>query len=113
MGFDNQRELFYNDVEPELAARYVDALLPHAYIAFRSPCPSPAWEEEDFKGKFAYIRCTEDPAVPLSMQESIMKGTGVDWIVRDIAGGHSPFVSRPEELAGMLLELSNRFDEAV
>lgn len=112
MVFENPGELFYNDVEPEVAAKCVDMLLPHAYIAFRSPCPTPAWAEDDFKGKFAYIKCTEDPAVSASMQASIVKGTGVEWIVQDIAGGHSPFVSRPKELAGMLFELSKRFAES-
>ena len=34
---------------------------------------------------------------------------GVEWIVREMATGHSPFVNEPAELAGILGELVGAF----
>jgi hypothetical protein len=107
--WDDPVKLFYHDLPPDVAARAVDNLAPHAYSVFESTSPPPAWAEEDFRGQFAYIRCMNDAVLPLAVQDAMIQGTGVEWIVRDIAFGHSPFLGKPEELTGLLGEFVKEF----
>jgi hypothetical protein len=107
--WDDPVKLFYHDLSPEVAARAVDNLVPHAYSAFNTPSPPPAWAEEDFKGHFAYIRCMQDAILPPFVQDAMMQGTGVEWIVRDIEAAHSPFLGKPEKLTGLLRDLASQF----
>lgn len=56
-------------------------------------------------GERLYIRCTGDNALPLFVQNMMTENSGQDWTVKDLVGGsHSPFLSRPEELAGLLID---------
>ena len=45
--------------------------------------------------------CRKDNAIPAERQERIWKGMEVEWI----EAGHSAIVSRPEEVAGVLVRL--------
>lgn len=59
----------------------------------------------------SYIRLTEDRALPpvtqdLMIAESDVVTPDLPLDVRDLPGGHSPFVTRPGELASLLVELS-------
>ncbi|KAG9231346.1 hypothetical protein BJ875DRAFT_517460 [Amylocarpus encephaloides] len=106
----SQPERFYHDVPRPLAATFISTLLPHSYLAFHSPSPKPAFLEEDFTGRFAYIKCTEDVPVSFARQEELIRGTGVGWVERSIESGHSPFANRPEELAGIMGEVVAVFE---
>jgi hypothetical protein len=50
-----------------------------------------------------------DAAIPLPVQQMMIDGTGVEWIVDDIESGHSPQISQPEKLTAMLVELAENF----
>jgi len=49
----------------------------------------------------SYIRCLEDCAKPLAMSHEVVRRLGVEPLA--IAGSHSPFLSRPAELAELLV----------
>ena len=56
-------------------------------------------------GERLYIRCTGDNALPLFVQNMMTENSGQDWTVKDLVGSsHSPFLSRPKELAGLLMD---------
>jgi hypothetical protein len=57
----------------------------------------------------AFIRTTNDAAIPLAAQQMMLDGTGVQWIVEDIESGHSPQVSQPANLTEILVELAETF----
>ena len=38
-----------------------------------------------------------------------MDRSGTQWIVKDLAASHSPFVSKPQETAQMLVEAAEAF----
>jgi hypothetical protein len=57
----------------------------------------------------AFIRTTNDAAIPLAGQQMMLDGTGVQWIVEDIESGHSPQVSQPANLTEILVELAETF----
>ena len=81
----------------------VAELLPHATVAFKSPSPPPAWAEPAFRGRLAYIMCTEDQAIPKVGQEIMMQLTGQPWVVRELQGSHnSAFLLKEQEAAGLV-----------
>ena len=49
------------------------------------------------------MRTAEDCCTPPAVQDALLAKTGVRWDVVRLEGGHMPFVSRPEELAGVLV----------
>lgn len=53
--------------------------------------------------------CMKDMAVPPPVQEMVIKGTGLEWNVKRIESGHCPMISRPAELAKMLIEVAEEF----
>jgi hypothetical protein len=59
----------------------------------------------------AYIRTLKDAAIPPAVQDMMMQGTGVQWIVKDIAAGHSAQAVEPEKLCDMLIELGKVLEE--
>lgn len=62
----------------------------------------------------AYIHTTEDRAIPLAMQERVVReidlACGGAMPVRSMQTSHSPFLSQPGLLADHLVELSDRQD---
>ena len=79
--------------------------------AFDSPAPAMAWADPDFVGKIAYIRCMKDQALPPFLQDMFLEKSGVEWEVKDLEASHSPYASKPEELADILGELAQQFAE--
>jgi hypothetical protein len=77
--------------------------------SFTSPCPRATWDDDEYKGRVAFIRTTNDASLPLHIQQMMIDGTGVEWIVKDIESSHSPQISQPENLANMLLGLAKEF----
>jgi hypothetical protein len=68
-----------------------------------TPTPSVAgWLNEGFQGKLVYVRCGDDKAIPDFVQDGMMAASGVEWDVRRMQTSHSPSLSQPEELAGMI-----------
>src|SRR5271165_2655988 len=49
----------------------------------------------------SYIRCLEDRAKPVSASLGVIRRLGVDPLT--MGGSHSPFLSRPRELAALLV----------
>ena len=79
--------------------------------SFTSPCPRASWDSEEYKGRVAFIRTLNDAAIPAQVQQMMLDGTGVQWIVKDIESSHSPQVSKPEELSKMIVELAEGFEK--
>ncbi|WP_374210505.1 alpha/beta fold hydrolase [Dermatobacter hominis] len=52
----------------------------------------------------AYVRCDLDRAVHPDVQDRMVADVGVDVVV-EMAASHSPFLSRPDELARLLLDV--------
>lgn len=103
IGPNTARELFFHDVGPETARRAYERLRPQAYRAFDEPSPLDAWPSVPS----SYLVCRDDRSVsPDWSRAAARERLGVEPI--EIDGGHSPFLSRPRELAGILDELAAR-----
>lgn len=103
---------FYHDLEDSLAKSTADSLLPQSDLASNSPAPAPAWADPAFEGHCAYIRCLEDVALPIAVQDMFIGRMGKGTLVRDIRSSHSPFLSRPDELTQILGELATKCAES-
>ena len=101
--------VFYQDVPQPVASQAAAALLPISKSAFTTPSGPPAWEEPAFKDCCAYIRCNDDAAIPVAVQDILMQGSKIDWKVKSLASGHSPFLSQPANLASCLSDLAAEF----
>ncbi len=94
------REGFYQDCPEPLARRAWERLRPQALTVFDERCPIDAWPEVPS----TYVLMTEDRAVSPDWSRRVAKGRlGADVV--ELPGGHSPFYSRPAELAGVLAGL--------
>jgi pimeloyl-ACP methyl ester carboxylesterase len=88
--------VFYSDLSPEAAKRAAGALGPHSRLSLEEPLTGAAWRTVPS----TYIVDTEDRAVPVPVQQVFATRC---QRVYHIEASHSPFLSRPAELAAMLI----------
>ncbi len=95
-------DMFYHDCDPALAAQAAARLVPQSFEVHRPVVELTAAGSGSVPK--TYILCTEDRCISTAFQETqIRRSPGI--AVRRIASGHSPFLSRPGELAGMIVEI--------
>ena len=71
-------EVLYNDCDPTLASELERFMRPHAFLAFETKPAAPAWADNVFHGRRAYIRTLNDYCNPTSLQDMWLKKSGVD-----------------------------------
>jgi pimeloyl-ACP methyl ester carboxylesterase len=100
---DPQRvvDLFFHDCAPDVAAGAAAQLRPMTMAAMTAGSRAAAWRERPS----TYVVCTDDRALPVPLQRSCADRIGT---VVEIPTSHSPFLSRPGELATMLAALAAR-----
>jgi pimeloyl-ACP methyl ester carboxylesterase len=94
-------ELFFHDVPPDVARWATDRLRPQSYAVMNEVTPLEAWPDVDSRA----IVCADDRALnPDWLRAASRDRLGVEAV--EIAGAHSPFLSRPAELAGLIDSLA-------
>jgi pimeloyl-ACP methyl ester carboxylesterase len=97
VGPNTATELFFHDAPPDVAAWAAAKLRPQAYRVMNEPSPLAAWPSV----KADYIVCRDDRALnPAWGRSAARERLGVDAVELD--GSHSPFLTRPAELAELL-----------
>jgi pimeloyl-ACP methyl ester carboxylesterase len=107
---------FPPDVSPDLVEWAVSQLRPQSMAANTGIVPPQAWQDDGYPGRLGYIRCTEDVVNPLAQQDIMIEGAGGSdkWFIRTLEGsGHSPFLSRPAEVAAAVDEIVKQFEAGV
>jgi pimeloyl-ACP methyl ester carboxylesterase len=108
------KNMFYApDVPDDLAEWAIAQLHPQSMTATNGIVPPQAWEDETYTGQLGYIRCTADLAVKIEGQDKMIEGAGGKerWVTRTLEGaGHSPFLSRPNQLAAVVDEIVEEFE---
>ena len=95
------RDVFYHDCTAADVDWAFARLRRQAVAPRREPCPLSAWPT----GERAYILCREDRAISSAWSRRVARERlGVEPIELD--GSHSPFISRPPILAGVLDRLA-------
>ena len=93
---------FYGDVDPKLAKASMELLRPFPIVS-GSQGIGEAWREK----YSTYIVCQEDKAIPPELQYVMAKKADriIEWQC-----GHSPFLSKPELVIDLLLNLASSTD---
>ena len=98
---ERARALLYHDVPEPWATRAIERLEPEPW--------GPQEEKVHLAGGAwralpkLYLRTEDDRMIPPAWQDR-MAGRGAPVTVHSLAGGHSPFLSRPGEIAAALLD---------
>ena len=94
------RELFYHDCDEATARWAFDRLTPEvAGDTATTPITTPTFWEADLPRSF--ILCLQDHAQPRWQADVTARRLGVEPLIIDAS--HSPFLSRPAELAELLV----------
>jgi len=97
VGPNTARELFFSDVPEEVAGWAFERLRPQCYNIFDQVTPLEAWPDV----ASSVIACREDRSFnPAWFRTAAKERLGIEAV--EIAGGHSPFLSRPVELAALI-----------
>ncbi|KAJ6178134.1 hypothetical protein N7519_008595 [Penicillium mononematosum] len=111
------RSLFFPPDVPEDRVDWaVSQLRPQSMAANMGIVPPQAWQDDAYIGRLGYIRCTADVVISIEQQDGMVLGAGGQekWVVRTLEGsGHSPFLSRPHEVATAFDEIVNAFETKV
>ncbi|WP_218146251.1 alpha/beta fold hydrolase [Geodermatophilus ruber] len=90
--------VFYDDCDPEETAAAVARLTPQSMSSCTTPLRAAAWSTVPS----TYVVADLDPELPQAVQEMMAAGKATH--VRHIDAAHSPFLSRPRELAALITE---------
>lgn len=97
VGPNTATEVFFHDAPSDVAAWAVSRFRPQAYRAMNEPSPLTRWPDVPA----TYVVCRQDRALnPDWARGAARARLGVDAL--EIDGAHSPFMTRPAELAEML-----------
>lgn len=98
---DGAAAAFFHDCGPAVARAAIERLRPQSWAALGGKVEAAAWRDKPA----TYVVCTDDRALPVALQRSnaARVGASVDWPT-----SHSPFLSRPDLVAELLVELSSR-----
>lgn len=90
-------ELFYHDAPAAVARWATQRLRPQAYRVLQEVTPLQAWPDV----RSSSIVCRDDRAInPAWVRAAARERLGVDPI--ELEGGHSPFLTRPADLARII-----------
>ena len=93
------RELFYHDCPDDIADWAVGLLRRQGSKIVTQPLPIDAYPPVPM----TYIACQDDRTFTIEFQRRLAKTHGMDLV--ELPGGHSPFLSRPSDLADVLTSL--------
>ncbi|KAF6810323.1 hypothetical protein CSOJ01_06394 [Colletotrichum sojae] len=103
-------EIFYHDVDPDLARETAALLRHHCTKTFEGVASHEPWHHVPS----AYLACEDDRAVPLAGQQAMAGMLGPEAeVVTFKACSHSPFLSRTGETADVVERVARRGVEAV
>jgi pimeloyl-ACP methyl ester carboxylesterase len=95
------RAAFFHDCSPETAQSAIERLRPMSLAALTGKVDAAAWREKPA----TYVVCTDDRVLPVALQRSNAARVAASI---DMPTSHSPFLSRPDLVADLLIELSSR-----
>jgi len=98
------RDLFYGDCRSADTEKAIKLLVPEPIV----PASTPLHVTAERWGSVArsYIVCTQDRAISPASQRAMIASVGVDKVI-EMDSSHSPFISQPEQLAALLVDLED------
>jgi hypothetical protein len=103
MPYERAFEMFYGDLDEDTARAAWRRLRPQGVTVFTEKCPIDAWPDVPS----TYVLMTEDGSVEPAWSRRVATGRlGAELI--ELPGSHSPFYSRPQQLATVIDGLARR-----
>jgi hypothetical protein len=102
LSWEAASEGFYGDCDEDVARRAYERLRPTPLVVFTEPCPIDVWPSVPSTS----IVMHDDRAVGPDWSRRAAKRIGADLVELD--GSHSPFYSRPDELADVLVAIADQ-----
>ncbi|KAF2166115.1 hypothetical protein M409DRAFT_23843 [Zasmidium cellare ATCC 36951] len=103
--FDPAIDTLYHDVsDASLQKTLGEGHLPQAIACFETPIKDPLWSDPELDGRRVYLLTKEDKVFPPEAQPVLVKGSGVEWDVKEIEGGHCAFIQEAEAVAKATIE---------
>jgi pimeloyl-ACP methyl ester carboxylesterase len=98
------RDLFYVDCTVAASEKATRLLVPEPV----GPASTPVHVTTERWGSVprSYILCTQDRAISPATQRAMIASVGVDRVI-EMESSHSPFISQPERLAAVLIDLED------
>ncbi|QRP48451.1 alpha/beta fold hydrolase [Amycolatopsis sp. FDAARGOS 1241] len=97
------RETFYGDCAPEIADAYAQRLVPETRALLTQPVPQTATGIGTVRR--GYVECLRDRALPVEAQRVMHRAARIEPVFT-VDSDHSPFASRPAELATLIGEFA-------
>jgi pimeloyl-ACP methyl ester carboxylesterase len=94
-------DVFYNGVGSDVSTVAVGRLCPQPLSLFTTPVSV----ADAIDVPTSYVVCAQDKAIPQALQIRMANHSPAD--IEELAAGHSPFLSQPEELALLLIRHTN------
>ncbi|MCJ1311313.1 hypothetical protein MMC25_004984 [Agyrium rufum] len=104
--------VFYADVPEALHTKVISTLRDQSQQSFTAGAGPVYYADPSYNGRRAYIRTADDQAIPAFGQDAMVQASGVEWITKKFDTSHSPFLSKPKELAETLVSLAADFEKA-
>jgi pimeloyl-ACP methyl ester carboxylesterase len=104
----NPREMFYNDLDDETAAKHVAAIVPHSREAMRTPLTYEAYRDVPT----SYIICARDAGFPLAAQQKVATMAGEGTRTYTVDAGHFAMLSQPQAIADIVHDVAMRAADA-
>lgn len=93
--------ILFSDLTPDEQKYWLSEFEPQRNAFHGETIPDAPWHLSVPK---TYIVCTDDKTASIDFQLTMLKGVMDEtWSVKSIKSGHEPFLSRPAELAKVIL----------
>ena len=103
------KKIFYADVSDTLGTEAANQIYPQSLLSFNSPSGPVCYQDPAYNGRRVYMHTKEDQALPPLAQDMFVKDSGVMWKILKLDTGHSPFLSEPVHVAGIVDENTKDF----
>lgn len=103
--FDPVIDILFNDADAETAAELAKRILPHSFRSMDTPVSQPLWTDPKLEGRRVMIKTLQDATFPVAAQQMFADGGGVGWEFREVDGGHEAFLTKPKEVADVVVDV--------
>ena len=91
--------IFYNDLPKEVQDEQIAGLRTFSYQMYLQKTTWAPYKEVES----SFVFCTKDNAIPLSVQQGMVQGSGVEWRETTVEASHSPFLSKVDEVTAAIV----------
>ena len=96
-GAEGVHQMLAGDCDLDTAAWAAERIRPQGMALMTEPFPAGGWPAGV---RSAFVACSEDPIQPAEATQASAAERGVEAVI--LPGSHSPFLSRPKDLAATL-----------